>query len=63
MFSCESSLDYVWNSLEKTLLSDLARDRLPFQGLPIVIVLAHNPDITEKGLEALREEGGQLAQR
>ena len=45
-------------------MSDLQReDRLPFQGLPIVLVLAHSPDITEQGLQWLRDEGQSLANR
>ena len=64
VYNCLESLEYIRCSLEKTLLSDLQRDdRLPFQGLPIVIVLAHDPEVTEKGLEWLREEGQGLADR
>ena len=45
-------------------MSDLEReDRLPFQGLPIAIVLAHNPGLSDKGLMELREEGQSLADR
>jgi len=64
VYHSESTFEYVRLSLEKTLLSDLQRDdRLPFQGLPIVLMLGHNPDVTEKGLSVLREEGQALADR
>jgi p190RhoGAP, pG1 and pG2 domains len=64
VYHSESTLEYVRRSLEKTLLSDLQRDdRQPFQGLPIVLVLGHNADVTEKGLAQLREEGQALADR
>ncbi len=40
-YSNSSSFEYVRDSLEKTLLSNLEQeDRLPFQGLPLVIVFA-----------------------
>ena len=45
-------------------MSDLQReDRMPFQGLPIVLVLGHNPEVSEKGLIELREDGQVLADR
>ena len=51
--------------MEKTLLSNLEQeDRLPFQGLPLVIVFA--PDVAGlpfQELESLREEGQALADR
>ena len=64
VFNSPHTLEYIRCSLEKTLLSDLHRHgRLPFQGLPIVIVLAHNPEVSEKGLMYLRDEGQELADR
>ena len=64
IYNSLSSLEYLRESLEKTLMSDLEReDRLPFQGLPIAIVLAHDPGLSEKGLLALREDGQSLADR
>jgi len=64
VFNSTASLEFVRHSLEKTILSDLARDdRLPFQGLPIVLVLAHEAALSEKGLMSLRDEGQSLADR
>jgi UDP-N-acetylmuramyl tripeptide synthase len=65
VFNSPSSLDYIQGTLEKTFLSstDQRLDRLPFQGLPVVVVLAHNPDVTEKGLMHLRDQGQILADR
>ena len=37
-------------------------DRLPFQGLPLVIVFAASPHLPEKELLRLKEEGSNLAQ-
>ncbi|XP_013387311.1 rho GTPase-activating protein 190 isoform X1 [Lingula anatina] len=63
VYSSSETLDYIKVSLEKTLLLDLeSEERLPFQGLPLVIVLAYDPGHTEKGLMLLREEGQELAQ-
>ena len=64
MYSTQESFEYIRDSLEKTLLADLEmEDRLPFQGLPIVIMLALENAQTEKGLMLLREQGQQLADR
>ena len=58
------SFEYIRNSLELTLLSNLEQeDRLPFQGLPLVIVFAPDSNLSEKELEKLREEGQALAER
>ena len=56
-------LEYIQESLEKTLLSDVCEDRLPFQGLPVGVVLAHDPSHTEKDLMILRDGGQSLADR
>ena len=64
IYSNEDSFEYVRSSLEKTLLSNLEQeDRLPFQGLPIVMMFV--PDSMIDDLEALRlrEEGQNLADR
>ncbi len=63
VYNSAHGLDYVQDSLEKTLLSELHDDRLPFQGLPVVIVLAHDPAHTERQLQALRDRGQALADR
>ena len=63
-YSNPSSLEYIRDSLEKTLLSNLEQeDRLPFQGLPLVIVFAAEPNLQDKELLSLREEGRNLAER
>lgn len=62
VFSDGFSLEYIRDSLEKTLLSNLEQDdRLPFQGLPLVIVLAASSNLPEKELLRLKEEGANLA--
>ena len=38
-------------------------DRLPFQGLPIVILFVADPSVEEKEVLRLREEGQSLADR
>lgn len=49
--------------MEKTLLSNLEQeDRLPFQGLPLVIVFAATSGLSEKELITLNEEGNLLAE-
>ena len=63
-YSNSSSYEYIRDSLEKTLLSNLEQeDRLPFQGLPLVIVFAAEPNLPDKDLLTLREEGQNLADR
>ncbi len=63
-FSDGSSFEYIRNSLEVTLLSNLAQeDRLPFQGLPLVIVFAPEAGLSDKDLANLKEEGQALAER
>ena len=64
IYSNHQSLEYIRQSLEKTLLSDLEdsqEDRLPFHGLPIVIIFAANSNVNEKELIYHREEGQNLA--
>lgn len=63
-YSNASSFEYIRDSLEKTLLSNLEQeDRLPFQGLPLVIVFAADKDVDEKEHKHLREEGQNLSGR
>ena len=62
VYSDGSSFEYIRDSLEKTLLSNLEQDdRLPFEGLPLVIVFAASPHILEKEQLRLKEEGTSLA--
>lgn len=64
MYSNPHTFEYVRESLEKTLLSNLEQDdRLPFQGLPIVILFVADPSVEEKEVLRLREEGQSLADR
>ncbi|XP_066996552.2 rho GTPase-activating protein 190 isoform X2 [Anabrus simplex] len=62
VYSNPESFEYVRESLEKTLLSNLEQeDRLPFQGLPIVILFVPDPSVDEKEVLRLQEEGQSLA--
>ncbi|XP_065352471.1 rho GTPase-activating protein 190 isoform X6 [Cloeon dipterum] len=62
VYSNPESFEYVRDSLEKTLLSNLEQeDRLPFQGLPIVILFSCDASVDEKEAMHLREEGQSLA--
>lgn len=62
VFSNAESFEYIRDSLEKTLLSNLEQeDRLPFQGLPIVIVMAAEPALSEAEFDHLKGEGLNLA--
>ncbi len=61
-FSNGPTFEYIRTSLEKTLLSNLEQeDRLPFQGLPLVIVFAADADVTREEVIHLQEEGRALA--
>ncbi|XP_026673427.1 rho GTPase-activating protein 190 isoform X4 [Ceratina calcarata] len=62
IYANEDSFEYIRSSLEKTLLSNLEQeDRLPFQGLPIVIMFVPESTIDEMEAIRLREEGQNLA--
>ncbi|KAH9364164.1 hypothetical protein HPB48_021667 [Haemaphysalis longicornis] len=51
VYASQAGLEYIRESLEKTLLANLEQeDRLPFHGLPLVMVFAGQGDF-------LREEG------
>lgn len=64
IYSNEETFEYVRSSLEKTLLSNLEQeDRLPFQGLPIVILFVPDGVIDELEVMRLREEGQNLSDR
>jgi len=54
VYNSKSGLSYVQQSLESSL---------DFHGLPVVVVLGHNPDADERTLALLREGGQQLADR
>ena len=62
VYSNADSFEYIRDSLEKTLLSNLEQeDRLPFQGLPIVIVMAAQPSLSQSEFAHLKAEGLNLA--
>lgn len=62
VYSNAESFEYIRESLEKTLLSNLEQDdKLPFQGLPIVLMFIQDTYIDEKEVLKLREEGQSLA--
>lgn len=63
VYSNSESFEYIRDSLEKTLLSNLEKDdRLPFQGLPIILLYINESSIGQKDL-TLQEEGQSLADR
>lgn len=62
VYSNAESFEYIRESLEKTLVSNLEQDdKLPFQGLPIVLMFIQDSFIEEKEVLKLREEGQSLA--
>ena len=61
-FSNGPTFEYIRTSLEQTLLSNLEQeDRLPFQGLPLVIVFAADLSVGREEAARLRGEGRALA--
>ncbi|XP_065166513.1 rho GTPase-activating protein 190 isoform X5 [Atheta coriaria] len=62
VYSNAESFEYIRESLEKTLLSNLEQeDKLPFQGLPIVLLFLPDAFLEEKDILKLKEEGQSLA--
>ncbi|KAJ8955601.1 hypothetical protein NQ318_001431 [Aromia moschata] len=62
VYSNAESFEYIRESLEKKLLSNLEQDdKLPFQGLPIVLMFLHDSAIDEKEVLRLKEDGQNLA--
>lgn len=62
VYSNAESFEYIRESLEKTLVSNLEQDdKLPFQGLPIVLMFIQDSFIEDKNVLKLREEGQNLA--
>lgn len=62
VYSNAESFEYIRESLEKKLLSNLEQDdKLPFQGLPIVLMFLQDSSIDEKEVLRLREDGQNLA--
>ncbi|XP_066261136.1 rho GTPase-activating protein 190 [Euwallacea similis] len=62
VYSNAESFEYIRESLEKKLLSNLEQDdKLPFQGLPIVLVYLQDAATDEKEGLKLKEDGQNLA--
>ncbi|XP_025200481.1 rho GTPase-activating protein 190 isoform X1 [Melanaphis sacchari] len=61
VYSNSESFEYIRDSLEKTLLSNLEKDdKLPFQGLPIILLYISESGIGQKD-STLQKEGQSLA--
>lgn len=64
VFSDAKSFEYIRESLEKTLLSNLEQDdKLPFQGLPILLLFLQDVTLDSDSVIKLKEEGQSLADR
>ncbi|CAH1393447.1 unnamed protein product [Nezara viridula] len=62
IYSDSSSFEYIRESLEKTLVSNLEKeDRLPFQGLPMVMLFVAESHLEEDEIQKLHEEGQSLS--
>ncbi|XP_044766017.1 rho GTPase-activating protein 190 isoform X2 [Coccinella septempunctata] len=62
VFSDAKSFEYIRESLEKTLLSNLEQDdKLPFQGLPILLLFLQDISLDSDSVVKLKEEGQSLA--
>lgn len=63
IYSNSESFEYIRDSLEKTLLSNLEKDdKLPFEGLPIILLYISGSDVGQQYL-SLQEDGQSLADR
>ena len=65
VYSSSASFEYLRQSVEKTLLSSLQEEegRPPFQGLPLVLVLAADSQLPRAELAQLRQDGRSLADK
>lgn len=63
IYSNHQTLEYVRESFEKTLLSNLEEEenRLPFHGLPIVLLFSADANTSDAEIALLREEGEKRA--
>ncbi|ENN78679.1 rho GTPase-activating protein 190 [Dendroctonus ponderosae] len=62
VYSNAESFEYIRESLEKKLLSNLEQDdKLPFQGLPIVLMYLQDSTTEDKEVLKLKEDGQNLA--
>ena len=69
VFHSLETLTFVRRNLEQTLLTSAHASRAnapassALQGLPVVLVHAFNPDLSEAGLQLLRDEALTLSER
>ncbi|CAG5037556.1 unnamed protein product [Parnassius apollo] len=62
VYQDQESFEFIRNCAEKTLLSSLEQeDKLPFQGLPLVVMFVQDENMDKKELARLQEEGQNLA--
>ncbi|XP_068624709.1 rho GTPase-activating protein 190 [Battus philenor] len=62
VYQDQESFEFIRNCAEKTLLSSLEQeDKLPFQGLPLVVMFVQDEGMDKKELARLQEEGQNLA--
>lgn len=62
VYNSEDSFSYITDSVSKTLMGDrLPDDRVPFQGLPVIVVMVTQQDSPSH--LSLREAGRALAER
>ncbi|XP_047037111.1 rho GTPase-activating protein 190 isoform X1 [Helicoverpa zea] len=62
VYQDQESFEYIRGCAEKTLLSSLEQeDKLPFQGLPLVVMFVQDEGMDKKELTRLQEEGQNLA--
>ncbi|XP_028025613.1 rho GTPase-activating protein 190 isoform X1 [Bombyx mandarina] len=62
VYQDQESFEYIRACAEKTLLCSLEQeDKLPFQGLPLVVMFVQDEGMDKKELARLQEEGQNLA--
>ncbi|XP_063630191.1 rho GTPase-activating protein 190 [Cydia splendana] len=62
VYQDQESFEYIRGCAEKTLLSSLEQeDKLPFQGLPLVVMFVQDEGMDKKEIMRLQEEGQNLA--
>ncbi|GBP41705.1 Rho GTPase-activating protein 190 [Eumeta japonica] len=62
VYQDQESFEFIRSCAEKTLLSSLEQeDKLPFQGLPLVVMFIQDESMDKKEVMRLQEEGQNLA--
>ncbi|KAI5636466.1 hypothetical protein NE865_10815 [Phthorimaea operculella] len=62
VYQDQESFEYIRECAEKTLLSSLEQeDKLPFQGLPLVVMFVQEEGMDKKEITRLQEDGQNLA--